>query len=115
MTMQRVMTKARKHSPSVATEFLVDVNPGKSIQIFREKNGVITECKSFQVGDQAEYDSYNLSYYGEILAITDNTVTIAHSYGGKKHRLDLNTFCWRNYNWVWAQTQAENHKTMMYI
>lgn len=55
----------------------------------------------FRVGDWAEYDSYNLSYTGRIVAIGAKTVTI-ESYPGtanaRKHRLSIYKFNWRNWN-----------------
>lgn len=66
---------------------------------------------SFSIGDKAEYDSYNLSYIGEITKITDKTVTIV-AYRGtvneKTHRLDLYKFAWRNIRFNLAAKQKEN-------
>lgn len=121
MTMKRVMTKARKHLgveyPSTATEYMVELVPGKSIKIYRERNGIIEEGTSFVVGDEAEYDSYNLHYLGVIDSITEKCVTIVKVRGvsSKKHRLDLNQFCWRNFKFNAAKIRAENNETMMHI
>jgi hypothetical protein len=52
---------------------------------------------TFELGGQAEYDSFNLKYLGKIVGITDKGVTILPRYsGGGTKRLDLYTFCWRN-------------------
>lgn len=124
LILTQVMTKERtSHGhvyPSQPTEFHVKItkktkNSPASISIYREKNGEIEFCQTFKVGDQAEYDSFNLSYYGEIVNITDKSVTIAKTYSSKKHRLDLNQFCWRNYNFDVDRASKENSETMMYI
>ena len=71
----------------------------------------------FRVGDIAEWGSYNISYTGRILAITENTVTISHHESdriqGSKHRLKLYQFCWRNKTFDFAETQAANTIEMM--
>lgn len=51
-----------------------------------------------RIGDLAEYHSYNLSYIGRIVSITDKTVTIKDS--DETRRLKLDEFCWRNYNGI---------------
>ena len=113
-----VMTKARKQRgmvyPSVATDYAVALDNG-TITVF--KKGV--QGRSFEVGDQAEYDSWNLSYVGHISKITANTVTII-AYKGHKgmeatHRLDMNTFCYRNFNFDAAETARQNAEEMMYL
>lgn len=109
----RVMTPRYKRKglllPPVATEYEVDVVPGKSIQIYR--HGVAVN--RYEIGDSAEYDSYNLSYYGKIVAITNKNVTIC--YGSRNHRLNLYQFCWRNYDFNLSKAAADNADTMMYI
>lgn len=137
LALTRVMNKARRRGgvdlPSQETEWLVNFD-GMILMIFREKNGVITQHRSFRVGDIAEYDSYNLSYTGTIESITDKTVTIWTGYYKdlgcrtsravdsegrplKKNltRLDLASFCWRNYNFDAEETARQNAETMMYI
>lgn len=100
--------------PGQPTEYSVEIVKGKSISIFKGDE----LCNTFAIGDEAEYDSYNLSYTGEITQITDNRVTIV-AYKGtgceKTKRLDLYTFCWRNYKFDAAETAAKNFDTMQYI
>jgi DNA replication protein DnaD len=112
-----VMSKARKHSPSVETEFTVSIIPNKLVQTYRTaKDGTVETGKSFELGDYAEYHSYNLSYYGEIVKITEKSVEIRERYQSKTvHRLDMYTFCWRNFGFDLVKTQQENSDTMMYI
>ena len=111
--MVQVMTPGRKRMgvvyPPTATEYAVDVRPGRSIQIYR--NG--TAYRKFDLGDEAEYDSFNLSYTGPITGITDKGVTIQK--WGRTHRLNIYEFCWRNWDFNAAETAARNAETSMYI
>jgi len=93
-----------------------EVERNKSIRIFGSRGGK-TFDKTFNIGDSAEYDSYNLSYIGTIVGITDKTVTIQERYGreARKHRLKLYTFLWRNYDFDLAVKEEENSRTRMYI
>ncbi len=95
-------------------DYSVNIVPKKSITVQRDGHNPTT----FHIGDIAEYDSYNLSYTGVILSITEKTVTI-ETYSGtqsaRKHRLKISQFAWRNYNFNAEKTAKENFETMMYI
>ena len=65
----------------------------------------------FKMGDQAEYDSYNLHYCGVIVSITAKTVTMEHH--GKKHRLDIAEFSRRNHDYDAEKIAARNHDVFM--
>lgn len=93
------------------SSYIVETVKNKSITVTREGH----EPNTFEIGDAAEWDSYNLSYWGHIVSITDKTVTIEHRHGGGKSRLKLDTFAWRNYKFNLAETQARNSDTMNYI
>lgn len=112
--MIEVYRKAYKHfgktHPAEKTEFAVEVIPGKSISIF--KNGEL--CNSFGMGDQAEYGSYNLSYFGPIVIISEKAVWIDKGHGSKA-LLDFYKFCWRNYNFDAAKAAEHNATEMMYL
>ena len=120
----KVMTRATKRFgqvyPASETEYAVRIT-GKGaatkITVFRkDKAGEYQEHRTFGIGDVAEHDSYNLRYCGIITAISEKSVSISHSTRsaeGKQHRLDLNKFCWRNYNFNWEKTCQENHVTSM--
>ena len=73
--------------------------------------------KEFKVGDTAEYDSFNLSYTGEIAKITEKTVTIMAYPGNptmeRTHRLDIHQFAWRNYDFNKEETARKNSEMMM--
>jgi len=101
---QRVFTKKRRQFgteyPASPTEFEIELVPGESITVFRDDGNL--RGKKFVIGSSAEYDSYNFAYIGSIIGIGKKTVTIQKTYGsgskGRVYRLDLNTFCWRNWN-----------------
>jgi hypothetical protein len=120
MTMMRVMTKATKRKgavyPATASEYIVDLVKGKSVKIFKvPREGVLEEGASFRVGDEAEYDSYNLHYTGIIDSISEKTITIVKTRGAVKHRLNLYEFCWRNFRFDAGRVRAENRETGQYI
>jgi hypothetical protein len=114
----KVMTKARTHRgmayPAKPTEYEVECSK-MSVAVY--KNGKFT--RSFIVGETASYDSYNLVYTGTITKITEKCVTIVaykgHKGMEKAHRLDMNTFCWRNHNFDAAEVAKQNQETSMYI
>lgn len=72
-------------------------------------------CKTFKVGDYAEYDSFNLVYYGEIIKISEKTVTIEERYSTRRHRLSLYDFISKNWNFDLTEVEEKNHETSMYI
>lgn len=87
------------------------------------KTYVVVECfrddkfvsmKRFAVGDEAEYDSFNLRYTGQILAIGMKTVTISTSYEGKR-RLKAEEFGWRNWNFDSEEIKQQNAITSLSI
>lgn len=98
-----------------------EIVPRKSIRLFGTKRVSSTESRAydrtFKIGDLAEYDSYNLSYYGEIVSITATTVSIRprHSSCDSVKRLPLYTFNWRNRDFDDAEAFAKNADTMLYI
>ena len=95
----------------LSSQYTVEVSKNDSIIVTREGHAPNT----FKVGDMAEYDSYNLSYYGPIVSITEKTVTIKDKYFDRKYRLKLDTFAWRNYNFNLEKTVQENFETSQYI
>lgn len=109
--LDRVFSKARKHSPSVATHYYVHwENKDKKITIYKMDNELnLVKGTTFELGDIAEYDRYNLIYTGLITKITRKTVTIESH--GRVYRLDLNTFCWMNHKFNAEQVAAHNIET----
>jgi len=97
-----------------------DVIPGKSIRIFgvyrNHTNGPQNYDRTFNIGDWAEYDSYNLNYTGKIVAIGKNFVTIDASDTGRScKRLDLHTFSWRNWDFDLKKIAEHNFNEMQCI
>lgn len=119
--LEQVSTKARTHMgrpwPATLTPYYIELHKD-SITIYKDSGPGLVKGTTFHVGDRAEYDSYNLSYMGVITKITSKAVTIVaypNSNYPKTHRLDMNTFCWRNFNFNEADTMAANSETSMYI
>jgi hypothetical protein len=111
-----VHTKASKwnNNQLKATEYHAGIERNQKISIFR--NG--QHCRSFILGDSAEYDSYNLIYTGRITKITDKTVQIT-AYPGtqseRRYNLSLYEFCYKNYNFDVERVAKHNHEESMYI
>lgn len=117
--MMQIMSKARKNSPSMPTEYFAEFGTDGSLTIHRVMR---LECNkkgtTFKVGDTAEYDSYNLSYTGTITKITEKTVTIVQYPGSsmaRKHMLSLHEFAWRNWDFNAEETARKNSEEMMYL
>jgi len=124
-TINPIMRKSVKRGgttyPGEATQYSAELVKNESITIRDLNNGLENK---FVIGDHAEYDSYNLSYHGPIIAIGEKTVTIICQYDVKKHeagtkvkkhRLSLDQFAWRNLKFDLKKTCAANQETSMYI
>ena len=94
--MSKPYTRGGITYPANETGFAINFNDDGSITVFKNRQ----EGTTFQVGDMAEYDSFNLRYTGVITKITKKAVTIV-AYKGSRcaetHRLNLHKFAWRNY------------------
>lgn len=114
-----LMTPSRKSNgveyAGMSSGFEAVVIPGVSITVTRIEGHDAGTGRTFLIGDMAEYDSFNLSYFGPILAITDKAVTIRNKHSEKKHRLNLYNFAWRNYKFNADTESKKNLETMMYI
>lgn len=96
---------------------------GQSIRIYGTYANHIAphfSDRTFVVGDEAEYNSYNLSLIGKIVAITEKTVTIEESdrpgpldYQAPRTRLQMYDFCWRNWDFDATKKHADNAERMM--
>ena len=93
------------------------VTPGERVELHtfdsrtKELKGVIV----FNIGDHAEYDSYNLKYCGPIKQITAKGVTIQKRYSETCTRLPWDRFSWRNWDYDAEKIANENAETMQYI
>jgi hypothetical protein len=81
----RIVSVARKRVPA-------ERSPGGPVD--RYVDVYCVEERIFRTGDQAEYGSYNLVYFGMIDAITAKTVTVLDDTGSdvEVHRLSLAKF-----------------------
>lgn len=95
------------------SEFRCDIRPNQSITITVVSGRNVGKTKIFQVGEQAEHGSYNLSYYGPITGIGQKTVSI-QDYQRTK-RLSLTDFAARNWDFDLAETRARNSEAMLYL
>ena len=101
-----------KHEGQVRSGHNVSVTPRKSVRLFGTIDNHIHRMGesydiTFAVGDVAEYDSYNLNYVGEIVAVGAKSVTIRDPHG-RNHRLNLHTFSWRNHDFDLAVILKRN-------
>lgn len=117
-TIENILPKPYKRAGQVyqpkgdtGTVYNAEIVKGTSIRIFGQYGNVVGGPKAFdrtfKIGDTVEYDSYNLSYTGKISAIGLKTVTVV-AYEHETHRLDLNTFCWRNWDFDLEEIQKRN-------
>jgi hypothetical protein len=88
------------------------VLPRERIELHSYRKGELISVRSFSVGDAAEYDSFNLSYWGKIKSITEKSITIAESWGSRSRRLKLDTFAWRNWDWTLEGAQERSRNFM---
>lgn len=96
--------------------FHVYVQPGERIEVHtRDGAGGLTGMKVFRVGDEAEYDSFNLKYTGTIKSITAKSVIVQPRFGRSSKRLDFRAFAWRNFDFDADRVARENYETGMYI
>ena len=96
------------------------VTPGKSItlvsnEVDRELGIPVLKEVTFNIGDSAEYDSYNLSYFGPIKSITKKNVIVKHKHSDRTTRLPHQTFHWRNIGFNLEEAISKNAHTSMYI
>lgn len=97
-----------------------DILPGKFIRLYGEYtnhvNGPVKFDITFEVGDVAEYDSYNLIYTGKIVSIGPKTVTIQHyEHQSTKSRLTIGDFAWKNWDFDLDRIAAHNREESYYI
>ena len=97
----------------------VEIVPDKFVRLFGiDSNNVAPKPHdiTFKVGDKAEYDSYNLKYIGTITAIKAKYIEIQEPYrSGKRHRLCLYEFNFRNNDFDLPKINKENAEESMCI
>lgn len=102
----------RRHEGEVMKGHHAVIVPGESIALYGTETKVrharladgtfdyhheqVPYERRFRIGDDAEYNSYNLVFFGPIVAIGAQTITIRDKHSTRNHKLDLATFSRRN-------------------
>ncbi len=112
-----------RHEGHIRMGHHVAVTPGEQIRLWGTRDEYDAEAKefkkvsyniTFKIGDEAEYDSYNLIYTGKITKITNKTVMVKDpNYENK--RLNFHDFSTKNHNFDAediARRNAETYQTI---
>jgi hypothetical protein len=114
----QVVTRKFPAKPTVGPVRAAVVEVGKSVRIVStevtygaggEGAGCVQE-RIFRLGDQAEYDSFNLVYYAPVKSISAKTVVIDRKgdRGGSDARLTLAKFVEKNHDFDLAKAKKRN-------
>jgi len=99
--------------------YMLYVTPGDRVEIHtHNRSGELVSLKVFRVGDEAEYDSYNLRYIAPIKSITAKNVIFDMSdkcQRGDTKRLKMDQFAWRNHDFDLEAVRAQNAEISRYI
>lgn len=98
---------------SGARRYKATLVPGKHIIVEFFRDDQFVSMRKFEVGDLAEYDSYNLHYTAPIVSIGKSTVTFK-VYDHKK-RLKAENFAWRNWDFNAEEIARRNAETSQHI
>ena len=97
-----------------------DIIPGVSIRIYgvygNHVNGPKPFDRTFRLGDEVEYDSYNLSYIGKIVKIGPKTISVESPWDSTRSkivRMNLYGFCWRNWDLDLKKISKDNFNMMV--
>lgn len=86
----------KKSNPEFKSNHHAEINLTKqTIRIYGVYNKTEFD-RTFKVGDEIEYDSYNFNYTNPILKIMPAGVKVT-GHGGAKH-MNLESFIWRNWD-----------------
>lgn len=99
---------------SGARTYKATLVPGSHVVVEFFRDGQFISMRQFRIGDEAEYDSWNLHYTGRIVSIGKATVTIDPGYDSKR-RLKATDFAWRNWNFNSEEIARRNAETSQYI
>jgi hypothetical protein len=106
-------SRGREWSREVYGRFNADIWPGEKILIYgtyTNRSHPATFARTFKVGDEVEYHSWNLTYTGKLVAICPNTVTVDD--GGTKHRMNLADFIDKNWDFDLDKINKRNSEWM---
>ena len=129
------MKKAKEPIVKVTGNYKSTIQPNQSITCMDFKGFQAGKSTTFNMFDVCTYGSYNLTYLGYIVAITANTVTIVEEFDFDKwkgikagtytkkhewdkpqvHRMKIERFAHRNYDFDLEQVRKDNHETSMYL
>ena len=98
---------------SGARRYKATLVPGKHIIVEAFRDDQFVSMRKFEIGDEAEYDSYNLRYTAPIVSIGKSTVTFK-VYDHKK-RIKAENFAWRNWDFNAAEIARRNAETSQSI
>jgi hypothetical protein len=94
-----------------------DVEPGVSIRIFgtyaNHVDGPQPFDRTFKLGDECEYDSYNLRYTGRIVGIGPRSIVVEDR--GRRRRLTIYAFTWRNWDFDSVAIAKHNKEEFRHI
>lgn len=93
--------------------YRVYVHPGSHVEIHTHTNGNLTAVKVFKIGDEAAYDSFNLTYTATITSITEKNA-IFRVYSGTR-RIRWKEFAWRNFDFDAEEIRRQNSEEMTYL
>jgi hypothetical protein len=103
------------HTAPVAYHHNAEIVTGKTIRLYGTDTNHVDGDKpydrTFKVGDTVAVGSYNFTYLGKIVGISEKTVTVQEELGGKQTRLDLYTFDRRNYDLNLVEIARRNADT----
>ena len=91
---------------SGARKYRATLVPGKHIIVECFRDDQFVSMRKFEIGDVAEYDSYNLSYTAPIVSIGKATVTF--KVYDSKRRIKAENFAWRNWDFNAAEIARRN-------
>lgn len=78
--------------------------------------GDLQRVKIFEIGDEAEYGSYNLTYTGYIKSITAKNIIISPMFNNNRTvRLKIGEFLWRNHDFDSEAVHRSNAEISMHI
>ncbi len=96
---------------------VVFITPGEKVAIHSFTPGCTPNVTVLKIGDQAEYDSYNLKYLGPIMGITEKSVIVRKGNwsNAKTKRMKIEEFAWRNWDFSIEKVRRENAEASMNI
>jgi len=109
---------SRSYMP-IGETYILYVIPDERVEIHTHNpTGELVSIKVFHIGDEAEYDSFNLRYIAPIKSITAKNVifdTGSRFCRNETKRLKMEQFAWRNHDFNVEEARAANAEISRYI